>query len=198
MTDKEKKEKKEIAELENEVEEDFDFSEVDYSDDQDSFEARIKKLREKLKECEKQKQEYLDGWQRLRADVANENKRRQEELLKAKDSGIEVALHKILPALDSFDSAFKGEFWENLDDTWKQGIGFIYKQFLTALEELGVQELGKEGESFDPSVHEAIKELETNEKDKDHTVSKVIRKGYKIKNKVIRPAQVEIYVFKGG
>ncbi len=118
-------------------------------------------------------------------------------MLKAKDSGVEAALHKILPALDSFDSAFKGDFWENLDDTWKQGIEFIHKQFLAALDDLGVQELGKEGETFNPSIHEAIKDIETDEKDKDHTISKVLRKGYKMKDKVIRPAQVEIYVFKG-
>ena len=196
------KENKEAQEQESEAFEnkeseidEIELEDIEYEDNS-VCKDKIKKLRDKLKQCEKEKREYLEGWQRMKADSVNMQKRADEKLKAAQSAGIEKALFEILPVLDSFESAFKGEAWEKVDDVWKQGIEFIHKQFEGALANLGVSSFGREGEKFDPKLHEAIKEDETEEKDKNDTVSQVLRLGYKMGDKVLRPAQVKVWKHK--
>ncbi len=197
--DKNKKNEKDL-ELEKEISPQED-SELEYeSSIEYEYESlpkdKIKKLREKLKACEKEKREYLEGWQRMKADAVNEKKRFSEQLEKAKTLGKSEALEAIVPVLDSFEMAFKGEAWEKLDDIWKQGIEYIHRQFEDALQSLKVTSFGKEGEVFDATLHEAVKEVSADKKEDDGKIAKVLRKGYKTEEKVLRPAQVEVFVFK--
>ncbi len=162
-----------------------------------NLQDKIKKLRVKLKECEKEKQENLAGWQRQKADAINEKKRLLADIEKAKNSATVKLLEAILPALDSFDSALKGDAWNNLDETWKSGMQFILKQFQDALDSLGAESFANEQDDFNPQLHEAIKEKETDKKDFDQKISSVLRKGYRTKDgQIIRPAQVEIFKYK--
>ena len=141
--------------------------------------AALKRLREKLKKAVEEKQEYLEGWQRARADFANYKKEEasmhgdREERLKAQ------FVEELMPALDTLELSLKHH-----DD---QTLKMIEKQFLDSLKRLGVERFGKEGEEFDPALHEALAK-----NSEDHTVKSVERSGYKIGNQIIRPAQVII------
>lgn len=154
----------------------------------------MKKLREKLKACEKEKKEYLDGWQRMRADFANIKKdedTRRGEMIKFASEGL---VDDLIPVLDSFAMAFGNkEAWEKVDENWRKGVEYIYAQMYSVLESRGLTEIGKVGEKVDPRTHVAIEEvLPTSEKE-ENTVSEVVQKGYRLHSKVIRPAKVKAF-----
>lgn len=140
----------------------------------------LKRLREKLNKAVEEKQEYLEGWQRARADFAN-YKREEAGLHADKEERIRADfVENLLPALDTLELSLK----HHPDDTTLQ---MIEKQFLNALGQAGVERFGKAGEEFDPAQHEALAK-----KTDDHKVISVERSGYKIGSKVVRPAQVII------
>ncbi len=150
-------------------------------DEADMGPAALKKLREKLKKAIEEKQEYLDKWQRLQADFANF--KRQEVLINAdreerlKSDFIET----LLPMLDVVELAIKH------DKTNDPTLKMIENKFLESLKAYGVEKFGTVGEDFDPHKHEALAEQGS-----EHKITSVERSGYKIENKIIRPAQVII------
>jgi len=152
----------------------------------------VKKLRARLRKCEKEKKEYLDGWQRLKADNLNAKKQQIETLKNTKRMVISDFVHSLLPALDSFDIALQGSSWESVDKVWRIGIEHVHAQLLKSLEDNGVESFGKVGDIFDANIHEAISH-EDKKNCKDGTISKVERKGYKIGDTIIRPAHVVVY-----
>jgi molecular chaperone GrpE len=141
--------------------------------------AALKKLREKLKKAVEEKQEYLEGWQRARADFAN-YKREEAGMHADKEARIKADfIETLLPALDTLELALKHE------DT--PTLRMIEKQFTDALKRVGIEKFGKKGEEFDPHMHEALVK-----KSEDHIVTSVERSGYKVGDTIIRPAQVII------
>lgn len=154
----------------------------------------MKKLREKLKVCEKEKKEYLDGWQRMRADFANARKEedtRRGEMIKFASEGL---VDDLIPVLDSFAMAFGNkEAWEKVDANWRKGVEYIYAQMLSVLESRGLTEIGKVGEKVDPRTHVAIEEVSPATEKEENTVSEVVQKGYRLHSKVIRPAKVKAF-----
>lgn len=154
---------------------------------------KIKDLREKLKKALAEKQEYLLGWQRSKADFVNARKREEEsrkELLKYANEGL---ILELIPALDSFTMAFANkEAWEKVDKNWRSGVEYIYSQLKGALEANGLKELSPLNEVFDPMKHNAIESITVTEKNQDHKVIEVVQKGYELAGKIIRPANVKI------
>jgi len=190
--DDEEKEKETISEPEDEVLE-FEFND----DGEEDLKKTLKKLRADLKACKAEKEEYLTGWQKERADFANY--RRQEEDRRAgfSESVRERVLSRFLSVMDSFNIAFANkEAWEKVDPDWRKGVEYIYGQMNTIFEEYGVKEVGEVGEIFDPNIHQSIELVPTDKKEFDHTISSVIQKGYKLGERVIRPARVNIYEYK--
>ena len=190
--DDEEKEKETISEPEDEVLE-FEFND----DGEEDLKKTLKKLRADLKACKAEKEEYLTGWQKERADFANY--RRQEEDRRAgfSESVRERILTRFLSVMDSFNMAFANkEAWEKVDPDWRKGVEYIYGQMNTIFEEYGVKEVGEVGEIFDPNIHQSIELVPTDKKEFDHTISSVIQKGYKLGERVIRPARVNIYEYK--
>jgi molecular chaperone GrpE len=156
-----------------------------------------KKLREEIKTLRKEKEEYLTGWQRAKADYVN--LQRELDLARINISIItrEKMTEKLLPALDSFEMAYSNkEHWETLDKDWRQGIESIHQQLLTGLKNSGIETIFEEGIAFDPNIHQSISVVETEDTTKDHTVAKVLQVGYKIGERVIRPAKVTIFEHK--
>jgi len=157
----------------------------------------LKKVREKLHKCEAEKKEYLDGWQRMRADFINARKEddaRRGELIKFASEGL---VDDLLPVLDSFTMAFANkEAWEKVDANWRKGVEYIYGQLLSVLESRGLAEIGSVGEKIDPRNHIAIEEVKIDGPTQIDTVVEVIQKGYRLHNKVIRPAKVKVGVSK--
>jgi len=150
-----------------------------------SSNSQVQKLKKKLKECELKAKENLDGWQRLRADTANSKKSDAERISRAKARGVEGVLESILPALDSFDSAMQADSWASIDKAWRDGMEFVHTQLINALEQHGVVAFGNIGDKFDTESHDAAE-------GKRETVTKVLRKGYKLGDSVIRPARVAL------
>lgn len=153
---------------------------------------KLKELREKLKKCEMEKMEYLSGWQRAKADFVNAQ--REEEERRADFAGFVEAkiINDFLPVLDSLEMAMKDKDWQTLDKTWQDGIKCLHSQFTDILKGYDVEEIKIMGERFDPAKHEAIGEVSASEEKEDGMVAEEIRKGYKIRNKIIRPTQVKI------
>ena len=179
-------------ELEEDIVE-FEFNE----DGEEDLKKTLKKLRNDLKQVKKEKEEYLIGWQKERADFANYKKQEEDRKTMFSESMRERILARFLTVMDSFNMAFANkEAWEKVDLNWRKGVEYIHSQMNTVFEEYGVKEIGKIGENFDPNIHESLDMVETTEKDKNHTISNVIQKGYKIGDRVLRPARVNVFEFK--
>lgn len=159
-------------------------------DGEDLSVSKIKKLKAELAACKKERQEYLDGWQRLRADVANSKRESESAHARAVSQARESILADLAPVLDSFAMAFQGSAWEQVDESWRKGIEYIHTQFEQVLTTHGITTFGAPGEAFDPALHEATGTAEGGPPD---TVAAVSQAGYKIGTKVIRPARVTVY-----
>lgn len=145
----------------------------------------VKKLREKLKKCAEEKQEYLAGWQRAKADFINARKEEEEsrqEFIKFSELNL---ILELLVLIDSFDGLFKHG---KKDD----GIENIYRQLLDILKSRGVEIIKSVGEKFNPEEHESLGEIGVDSEEKEDIIIEEIRKGYKMHDKIIRPAQVKI------
>jgi molecular chaperone GrpE len=159
----------------------MDDSEEEFIPDDEAEEGpgALKKLREKLKKAVEEKQEYLEGWQRSRADFAN-YKREEASMHGDKEERIKAKfIEEFLPALDALELSLKHEDSPTLR--------MIEKQFLDSLKRLGIERFGKTGEEFDPYLHEALAK-----QSEDHVITSVERSGYRSGDAVIRPAQVII------
>lgn len=128
---------------------------------------------------------------RLSADFDNFRKRQEQERENLIRFGTENALTKLIEVLDNFERGQKS--LENIDDVEKvkESFDLIQKQVYETLSKLGLEEIKAVGEEFDPNFHEAVMQTPTNEH-KEHTVIAELRKGYKIGDKVLRPAMVNV------
>ncbi len=162
----------------------------------DSAEA-VKKLKEDLKTCKKERQEYLDGWQRAQADYANMKKDEDRERARFVKFSTEMFVKELLPALDSFHTAFGNkEAWEKVDLNWRMGVQHIYMQFRGVLEKHGVTLIEpKVGEPFDPKSHQSIEIVTVGAQEQDHTVVEVLQKGYALYGKILEAAKVKVGEF---
>ena len=171
----------------------FEFNE----DGEEDLKKTIKKLRADLKILKKEKDEYLAGWQKERADFVNYKKQEEDRKLNFSESLRERVLSRFLTVADSFNMAFANkEAWEKVDENWRKGVEYIYAQMNTIFEEYGVKAIGEIGEAFDPNIHQSVEVIYTDKKEDDHKVEEVIQKGYKLGDRVIRPARVKIFEHK--
>jgi len=153
-----------------------------------------KKLREKLKKCVAEKQEYLDGWQRSKAELINAKRDFEEQ----KKDFVKFAkgdlVSQILPVLDSFDMAFKNT--EGVPEQWLKGVEYIYNQMLVVLEENGVKQINPEGQKFDVALHNAVEMVKVDDKKKNSIILEVVQKGYELNGKILREAKVKVGEYK--
>lgn len=159
----------------------------------ESLVLQIEKLKKNLRTCTKERQENLDGWQRTRADYANlknEFDKKKSEYIRL---GIERSVNDILPVVDSFQMAFaQKEVWEKVSKDWRQGIEHIYSQLENVLISQGVNKIDAKNKPFDPSKHEAVENIAVTDPILDGQVLEIIKDGYILNDRVIRPAQVQV------
>lgn len=170
--------------------EDIDFEPEDELGDVGALKAKIQKLRNELEAVKKERQEYLDGWQRAKADMVNARKDAAEALRRAQGVGVESFVAELIPALDSFDMAMAGEGWQKVGPAWREGVESILSQIVSALQTHGIEIFGNIGESFDPNTHEVIQEVD--EEGEPGKIVRVLRRGYRSGDRILRPAQVAI------
>ena len=157
----------------------------------------IKKLREKLKSTEKERMEYLTGWQRAKADLINARKRDEEDRKEFTRFANERLIEGIVPVLESFELAMGNkEAWEKADKNWRTGVEYIYSQLKKALEESGLTELRPLNQKFDHALHEAASYEPVTDEKLDHVVLRVIQNGYYLNGMLMRPAKVVVGEFK--
>jgi molecular chaperone GrpE len=148
-------------------------------------------LQSELEDIRIKADEYLDGWQRARAEFSNYKKRVQKEREETRTFITAEILAKYLDVVDDFKRALDDQPSDDEIGAWAEGIDMIYRKLKAILEAEGVEEISAEGEAFDPNFHEAI----TFEESDDHNegeVLGVVQPGYQIGNRIIRPAKVRV------
>jgi len=149
-------------------------------------------LREELEKTKSQAAEYLDGWQRARAELANARKRFEKERSEVGQFATGSLLRKILPVLDDLDRAMKTVPDDLRQHPWVDGVALIQRKFQTVLESEGVKPIEvKPGDPFDPTQHEAMTH-EENEERKEGEIIAEVQKGYRFGGEVLRPALVRV------
>ena len=157
--------------------------------------SELKKIRDKLKQCIKEKQSNLEGWQRTRADFVNIKKENEKSRIELKKYANEQLILDILPVLDSFDMASANKkAWESVDKNWRDGIMYIQSQLLSTLEQNGVIKIDAINKEFDTNLHNSIEVVQTDKKESYNTVAEVLQNGYMLNGKVIRPAKVKVFM----
>lgn len=177
---------------ETEERDEISFEEVNEEGEIDAR-TTIKKLREKIKKLETEKQEYLDLSQRTRADYINYKKEVDTNRISDRKFATRRFIEELLPVLDAYDMAQANkEAWEKVDQNWRIGIEYIFGQFRSVLEKEGVVQFGKIGETFDPLLHEAIEHIEVESEVHDGKIVQVLQNGYTTHGIVLRPARVHV------
>ena len=172
---------------------DEDIDDVVSEEETENPKALIKKLRDDLKNAQKEKMDTMTSWQRDKADFLNARKRDQEtqsDVIRFANQNLVIDM---LPTLDGYEQAKAQPSWTAVDDIWKKGVESLMDKIYVSLQKVGVEKYGKVGDMFDPNLHEAIGNEETTDKTKDHTISTVMQTGYKLHDKVIRPALVKVF-----
>jgi len=147
------------------------------------------KHKKELEECQKQKDEYLAGWQRAKADLINYKKGEMERMGQIVRYASEELMCKILPILDNLERAEEGMPDEKREDEYFKGFLQIKIQIKDLLKNFGVEEIEALGKKFDPNFHEVVGEVEGGESGE---IKEVLQKGYTLQDKVIRPAKVRV------
>ncbi len=155
----------------------------------EALQKKLKKVKDELAKADAEKREYLEGWQRAKADYINAKKRSEEDRQKLVMEASEGLILSLLPVLDSFDHALEAA---SGDEPWLEGIKNTHAQLLKALAGKGVSLFDPVGEKFDPLLHEPVETLAVSAPEEDNIVTKVHQKGYALHGKIIRPARVAV------
>jgi len=139
--------------------------------------------------------EHWDRLLRMAADFENFKKRAARERSEAAQSATAALVHKLLPVLDHFEmaqaAAQNASGPQDGTAALQDGIAMIQQQLKGILAETGLEEVDARGQPFDPTLHEAVSQLETAEVPEGH-VFQQIRKGYKLRDRLLRPATVVV------
>ena len=141
-----------------------------------------------LQKLKAERDSLLDRLARAQAEFENARRRASKEQQDFRDYAAADSIKPLLPVLDSFERALQVKS-EPAD--FRSGVELIYKQLQDALAKVGVKAIPAKGEQFDPHVHEAIEMVETTEA-ADHEVIEELQRGYKIKDRLLRPAMVKV------
>ena len=151
-------------------------------------ESEKAKLLKELEAAKKQAEEYKTSWYRSAADFENFRKRNQESRANAYQDGKGDAIKSMLVIGDNLDRALLSV----KDESTKEGIELVIKQYGEIMKNMGVEEINPVGEVFDPNVHEAVHQVEPEEGDESGKIKAVFRKGYSLNGKMLRYAQVVV------
>lgn len=148
-------------------------------------------LTKELEAAKAKSAEYLDGWQRARAELANYKRRVEAERATLTSTANARLLMRMLPVLDDFERAFETLPVDLRNLTWIQGIGHIYRKLQMAVESEGATPIDAVGKLFDPKYHEAILQEESTEY-AEGMVCAELQRGYMLGDRVLRPTLVKV------
>ena len=145
-------------------------------------------LAAELQKLKAERDSLLDRLARAQAEFENSRRRASKEQQDFRDYAAADAIKSLLPVIDSFERALQVK---SEPGDLRSGVELIYKQLQDALAKLGVHAIAAKGEPFDPHIHEAIEMVETSDAP-DHEVIEELQRGYKIKDRLLRPAMVKV------
>ena len=155
------------------------------------LEEQVESLEMSLEEAVAKADEYLDGWQRSRAEFANYKKRIMKDNAEIRQAARGEVIKLYLDIADDLERALLDRPREGEERSWVDGIEIIFQKLRKRLEEEGVKPMNPLGEIFDPNIHEALMQEESEEYESGQVIE-VIQEGYWIGDKVLRPALVRV------
>jgi molecular chaperone GrpE len=141
-----------------------------------------------LQKLKAERDSLLDRLARAQAEFENARRRAAKEQQDFRDYAAADSVKALLPVIDSFERALQAK---SDSGDFRSGVELIYRQLQDALAKLGVRAIPAKGEPFDPHVHEAIEMVETSDA-ADHEVLEELQRGYKFKDRLLRPAMVKV------
>jgi molecular chaperone GrpE len=156
-----------------------------------TVEEQIETLQKDLGEMTTKAEEYLDGWQRARAEFANYKKRVLKENTDIRQVARGEVIKLYLDIADDLGRALLDKPETGEGETWAKGIEIIFQKLLTRLEAEGIKPMNPLGEEFDPNIHEALMKEESEEYDSGQIIE-VMQEGYWLGDRVLRPALVRV------
>lgn len=162
--------------------------------DQTSGEENVSDNNEEQTELDRvaqERDEIQERLLRLQADFENFRRRTQKEKETDRKYRSQSLAEELIPVLDNFERALQAEVKEDANKGFVEGVKMVYNQLWSALEKEGVEEIKAKGETFDPHVHQAMMQVEE-EGYESNTVIEVLQTGYKLHDRVIRPAMVKV------
>jgi molecular chaperone GrpE len=141
-----------------------------------------------LQKVKAERDSLLDRLARAQAEFENARRRASKEQQEFRDYAVADAIKSLLPAMDSLERALQVQ---SDGAELRNGVELIYKQLLAALAKMSVNPIVAKGETFDPRYHEAIEMVETSDAP-DHQVIEELQRGYKFKDRLLRPAMVRV------
>ena len=176
-----KKERGSFQDEEKVGQEDVEQAEVKQAEDIESLQKALAEEKERSEKC-------LANWQRAQADFINYKRRSEQERAEVVNYANSTLILNLLPALDDLERALASVPEELAESRWVDGIRHIYRKLQAVLEAQGVSVIEAEGKDFDPNFHEAVMAVEGEE----GKVIEETQKGYKLRNRVIRPTKVKV------
>lgn len=155
------------------------------------MQAEIETLQQQIEEANTKSNEYLEGWQRARAEFANYKKRMEREQSEAYQRAVGSITKRYLDVVDDLDRALQNRPQEGEGAAWANGIELIYRKLLVAMENDGIKVMNTDGADFDPNFHEAITSEDSDQHQSGQIIG-VLQKGYLIGDRVLRPALVRV------
>lgn len=146
--------------------------------------------RQEYERVSKERDALLDRLARLQAEFENARKRNAREQADFREYATADAVKNFLPVLDNFNLALRSQK-DSSDAALRSGMELIRKQLEDVLSRMGVQPVPAQGQPFDPRVHEAIEMVESSDHE-DHEVIDELQRGYKLKDRLLRPAMVRV------
>ena len=150
----------------------------------------LEALQQELAECRSKSDEYLDGWQRARAEFTNYRKRVERDQALMQQTLTGSIVKRYLEIVDDLDRALKNRPQEGEGANWADGIELIYRKLINILESNGVTIMPATA-MFDPNLHEAITS-EDSDQHQSGEIIEVVQQGYLLSDRVLRPALVRV------
>ncbi|WP_186576455.1 nucleotide exchange factor GrpE [Aquibacillus kalidii] len=169
-----------VEEAEQELVEDPDLENAESTDEDSELEA-----------LKQEKDEIYQRLLRLQAEYDNFRKRTQKEKEADRKYRSQSLVTELLPAVDNFERALQVEIKDEAAKSVVDGLQMVYRQLADALKNEGVEEIKTEGEIFDPNLHQAVMQVE-DENYQSNQIVEELQKGYRLKDRVIRPSMVKV------
>lgn len=151
----------------------------------------VESLSTQLSDAQKEAATNLDGWQRERAEFANYKKRIERDHAQSRQDITGSIIKKYLVILDDLELALKDRPKDSAGAAWADGISLITKKLYSILESEGIERIFENKVQFDPNIHEAISHEENDEFESGEVIE-VVRQGYKLGDRTLRPAMVRV------